>query len=342
MRKFFVTGGAGFIGSAFARLLLNEIPSAEVINYDSLTYAGNLDNLEGIVETARHHFKKGDVADREKVLELLEQDTDVIVNFAAESHVDRSITSAAEFIRTNVLGTQVLLDCARERGVKRFLQVSTDEVMGSLPEDETEFFTEDSPFQPNSPYAASKAAAEHLVRAAHHTFGLDTVITRCGNNYGPRQFPEKFLPLMLANALGDQSIPVYGDGLNVRDWIYVDDHCRAILLALQKGRSGAVYNIGARNERRNIDVTKSVLDALEKPHSLICFVKDRPGHDRRYAINPSLVENELGWRPRETWETGLRKTIDWYRTNSDWVARARSGAYREFYAQQYGSEVPAH
>ncbi len=341
MRKFFVTGGAGFIGSAFARLLLNEIPSAEVINYDSLTYAGNLDNLEGIVETARHHFKKGDVADREKVLELLEQDTDVIVNFAAESHVDRSITSAAEFIRTNVLGTQVLLDCARERGVKRFLQVSTDEVMGSLPEDETEFFTEDSPFQPNSPYAASKAAAEHLVRAAHHTFGLDTVITRCGNNYGPRQFPEKFLPLMLANALGDQSIPVYGDGLNVRDWIYVDDHCRAILLALQKGRSGAVYNIGARNERRNIDVTKSVLDALEKPHSLICFVKDRPGHDRRYAINPSLVENELGWRPRETWETGLRKTINWYRSNSDWVARARSGAYREFYAQQYGSEVGA-
>src|SRR5258706_7897609 len=290
MRKFFVTGGAGFIGSAFARLLLNEIRSAEVINYDSLTYAGNLDNLGGIVETARHHFKKGNVADREKVLEALEQDIDVIVNFAAESHVDRSITSAAEFIRTNVLGTQVLLDCARERGVKRFLQVSTDEVMGSLPEDDTEFFTEDSPFRPNSPYAASKAAAEHLVRAAHHTFGLDTVITRCGNNYGPRQFPEKFLPLMLANALSNQPIPVYGDGLNVRDWIYVDDHCRAILLALKKGRSGAVYNIGARNERRNIDVTKSVLDPLEKPYSLIHFVRDRPGHDRRYAIDPSLIE----------------------------------------------------
>jgi dTDP-glucose 4,6-dehydratase len=341
MRRFFVTGGAGFIGSAFVRILLNKIPSGEVTNYDALTYAGNLDNLEGIDEN-RHRFIKGDIADRDAVLDALNQDTEAIVNFAAESHVDRSITSAGEFIRTNVLGTQVLLDCARERGIKRFLQVSTDEVMGSLPEDETAFFTEDSPFQPNSPYAASKAAAEHLVRAAHHTFGLDTVITRCGNNYGPRQFPEKFLPLMLANALTDQPIPVYGDGLNVRDWIYVDDHCRAILLALEKGRSGAVYNIGARNERRNIDVARSVLDALEKPHSLIRFVKDRLGHDRRYAINPTLIESELGWRPRETWESGLHNTIDWYRTNSDWVARARSGAYREFYAQQYGIEVAAH
>ena len=340
MRRFFVTGGAGFIGSAFVRLLLNEIPSSEVINYDALTYAGNLDNLEGI-DDKRHRFIKGDIADRDAVLGALSQGAEAILNFAAESHVDRSITSADEFIRTNIVGTQVLLDCARERGIKRFLQVSTDEVMGSLPEDETAFFTEGSPFQPNSPYAASKAAAEHLVRAAHHTFGLDTVITRCGNNYGPRQFPEKFLPLMLANALSDQPIPVYGDGLNVRDWIYVDDHCRAVLLALEKGRSGAAYNIGARNEQRNIDVTKSVLDALEKPHSLIRFVKDRPGHDRRYAINPALVENELGWRPQETWKTGLRKTIDWYRTNSDWVARARSGAYREFYAQQYGIEVAA-
>jgi len=341
MRKFFVTGGAGFIGSAFARLLLNEIPAFEVINYDTLTYAGNLDNLEGIDEK-RHHFIKGDIADRAAVIDALRQGAEAIVNFAAESHVDRSITSADEFIRTNVMGTQVLLDCARECGIKRFLQVSTDEVMGSLPDDETAFFTEDSPFQPNSPYAASKAAAEHLVRAANHTFGLNTVITRCGNNYGPWQFPEKFLPLMLANALSDQPIPVYGDGLNVRDWIYVDDHCRAILLALEGGRPGATYNIGARNERRNIDVARSVLDALAKPHSLIRFVRDRPGHDRRYAINPSLVENELGWRPRETWETGLRKTIDWYGTNSDWVARARSGAYREFYAQQYGIEVPAH
>lgn len=341
MPRFLVTGGAGFIGSAFIRKVLESLPKCQVLNLDALTYAGNLDNLQGI-DKRRHHFLKGNIADRTAVLGALTEETDAVINFAAESHVDRSISSAAEFIMTNALGTQVLLDCARERGVKRFVQVSTDEVMGSLPDDENAFFTEDSPFAPNSPYAASKAAAEHLVRAAHHTFGLDTVITRCGNNYGPRQFPEKFLPLMLANALSDEPIPVYGDGLNVRDWIYVDDHCRAILLALEKGRSGAVYNIGARNERRNIEVTKSVLDALEKPHSLVRFVKDRPGHDRRYAINPSLVENELGWRPRETWETGLRKTIDWYRTNSDWVARARSGAYREFYAQQYGIEVTAH
>jgi dTDP-glucose 4,6-dehydratase len=341
MSKLFITGGAGFIGSAFVRLLLSENPASEILNYDALTYAGNLANLAGLDE-ARHHFIKGDIKDRAAVLAALSPDGDAIVNFAAESHVDRSITSADEFVRTNVLGTQVLLDCARERGIKRFLQVSTDEVMGSLPEDQTAFFTEESPFRPNSPYAASKAAAEHLVRAAHHTFGLDTVITRCGNNYGPRQFPEKFLPLMLANAVTDQPIPVYGDGLNVRDWIYVDDHCRAILLALEKGRSGAVYNIGARNEQRNIDVTKSVLDAIEKPHSLIHFVKDRLGHDRRYAIDPTLIESELNWRPRETWETGLRKTIEWYRNNPEWVEQARSGAYREFYAQQYGIEVAAH
>jgi dTDP-glucose 4,6-dehydratase len=214
--------------------------------------------------------------------------------------------------------------------------------MGSLPEDEHAFFTEESPFKPNSPYAASKAAAEHLVRSAHHTFGLDTVITRCGNNYGPRQFPEKFLPLMLANAMRDEAIPLYGDGQHVRDWIFVDDHCRAILLAMEKGRAGATYNVGARNERRNIEVARSVLDQLGKPESLIRFVRDRPGHDRRYAIDSSLAESELGWRPLETWESGLRKTIEWYRSNHEWVARARSGAYREFYAQQYGIEVGAH
>ena len=338
MHRFFVTGGAGFIGSAFVRLLLGSVASSAVTNFDALTYAGNLDNLEGI-DQGRHRFVKGDIADRAAVLDALGQGTEAIVNFAAESHVDRSITSADEFIRTNVLGTQVLLDCARERGVRRFLQVSTDEVMGSLPEHTRAFFTEDSPFQPNSPYAASKAAAEHLVRAAHHTFGLDTVITRCGNNYGPRQFPEKFVPLMLTNAMDDQPIPVYGDGLNVRDWIYVDDHCRAILQVLESGRAGAVYNIGARNERRNIDVVKSVLEVLGKPQSLLCFVKDRPGHDRRYAIDPTLVETELGWRPQETWESGLRKTIEWYQTNTGWVTRARSGAYRDFYARQYGIEV---
>ena len=334
-----MTGGAGFIGSAFVRMFLTEMGDCEVVNFDALTYAGNPDNLEGL-GSRRHFFIKGDIADRKAVLAALEG-VDAIINFAAESHVDRSILSADEFIHTNVLGTQVLLDSARECGVGRFVQVSTDEVMGSLPEDEGAFFTEDSTFRPNSPYAASKAAAEHLVRAAHHTFGLDTVITRCGNNYGPRQFPEKFLPLMLANAMNDQSIPVYGDGLNVRDWIYVDDHCRALLLALGKGRPGTTYNIGARNERRNLDVAKSVLDLLGKPDSLIEFVKDRPGHDRRYAIDPRLVETELGWRPRETWESGLRKTIEWYQTNTAWIDRARSGAYREFYTQQYGGKVSA-
>ena len=338
--KLFVTGGAGFIGSAFVRLALED-STIEIVNYDALTYAGNLENLTGLDET-RHHFMHGDICDQKPVLATLEADMDAIVNFAAESHVDRSIQSAHEFIKTNVLGTQVLLDAARQRGVRRFLQVSTDEVMGSLPEKEDAFFAESSPFAPNSPYAASKAAAEQLVRAAHHTFGLDTVITRCGNNYGPRQFPEKFLPLMLANALSDEAIPVYGDGLNGRDWIYVDDHCRAILMLLTKGRPGATYNIGASNERRNIDVAHSVLETLDKPRSLIRFVKDRPGHDRRYAIDPSLIENEIGWRPRETWDSGLHKTIEWYRDNSVWLERVRSGAYRQYYQQQYGLEVGVH
>lgn len=341
-QTFFVTGGSGFIGSAFVRLLLEEIPGCRIVNFDALTYAGNPDNLKDVETHDRYRFVKGDIADRNSVLAALSEGCDFIVNFAAESHVDRSITSAAEFLRTNVLGTQVLLDAARQQGVRRFVHISTDEVMGSLPEESDRYFTEDSPFAPNSPYAASKAAAEHLVRAARHTFGLDTVITRCGNNYGPRQFPEKFLPLMLSNALQDQAIPVYGDGGNVRDWIYVEDHCRAILLALAEAKAGAVYNIGARNERRNIDVVESVLDQLGKPRELIKFVKDRLGHDRRYAIDPSRIEDELGWRPRETWESGLTKTIAWYQDNPEWIARARSGAYREFYAQQYGTEVGAH
>src|SRR5687768_14926333 len=327
MPIFFVTGGAGFIGSAFIRLVLAEFPACKVINFDALTYAGNLDNLDGL-DQDRHHFFRGDIAEPDSVLEALPADTEAIINFAAESHVDRSITSAAEFLRTNIIGTQVLLDAARERGVRRFVQVSTDEVMGSLPEDDQAFFTESSPFAPNSPYAASKASAEHMVRAAHHTFGLDTVVTRCGNNYGPRQFPEKFLPLALANAMNDESIPVYGDGMNVRDWIYVEDHCRAILTVLEKGRAGGVYNIGARNERRNLEVVEGLLDAIGKPRSLIKFVKDRPGHDRRYAIDPSLVESELGWRPQETWASGLRKTIDWYRENGAWIEKVRNPAYR--------------
>jgi dTDP-glucose 4,6-dehydratase len=340
MRKLFVTGGAGFIGSAFIRLVLAERPDCELVNFDALTYAGNPDNLNGL-DGARHQFVRGDICDRTAVLAALAADTDAVINFAAESHVDRSIASADEFLRTNVLGTQVLLDAARARGVERFVQISTDEVMGSLPEDEHAFFTEASPFAPNSPYAASKAAAEHLVRAAHHTHGLDTVITRCGNNYGPRQFPEKLIPLFIANALNDEPLPVYGDGQNVRDWIYVDDHCRAILLALDHGMSGATYNIGARNERRNLEVIESLLGALDKPPTLIRYVKDRPGHDRRYAIDPMKIETELGWRPIETWTSGLQKTIQWYADNPEWIARARSGEYRAYYAQQYGAEVGA-
>lgn len=338
MKKLFVTGGAGFIGSAFIRMALAEMPSCTITNFDALTYAGNLDNLEG-VDGRRHRFMRGDICDRPAVLAVLEDGADAIVHLAAESHVDRSISSADVFLRTNVLGTQVLLDAARARGVGRFLQVSTDEVMGSLPEDDGAFFTESSPFAPNSPYAASKAAAEHLVRAAHHTFGLDVVITRCGNNYGPRQFPEKLIPLLLANALANETIPVYGDGRNVRDWIHVDDHCRALLRVLKDGRAGDVYNIGARNERRNIELVEAVLHALGKPLSLIRYVKDRPGHDRRYAIDPSKIERELGWRPLETWESGLAATLRWYQENSGWVQRARSGAYREFYARQYGGEA---
>jgi dTDP-glucose 4,6-dehydratase len=337
MRTIFITGGAGFVGSAFVRVVLEETDCA-IVNYDALTYAGNLANLAGIDEQ-RYHFVRGDIADAEAVAKALEPGTDAIVHFAAESHVDRSIASADDFLRTNVVGTQTLIDAARQKGVRRFVLVSTDEVMGSLLERDDTFFTEDSPFAPNSPYAASKAAAEHLVRAAHHTFGLDTVTTRCGNNYGPRQFPEKFLPLAIANALNDEQIPVYGDGLNVRDWIYVEDHCRAILAVLQRGKPGGVYNIGARNPRRNLEVVESLLDALDKPRSLIKFVKDRPGHDRRYAIDPALIENDLGWQPRETWATGLRKTIDWYVENGQWIENTRNLAYRDYYRVQYGTEV---
>jgi dTDP-glucose 4,6-dehydratase len=333
----FVTGGAGFIGSTFVRLVLREKRSCQITNFDALTYAGNMDNLDGLHQD-RHRFIHGDIADPKAVNAALPEDTDAIINFAAESHVDRSIECSDAFLKTNIMGTQVLLDQARAKGIKRFMQISTDEVMGSLPEDDATFFTESSPYEPNSPYAASKAAAEHLVRAAHRTFGLDTIITRCGNNYGPRQFPEKLIPLLLSNALRDEPIPVYGDGRNVRDWIYVADHCRAILAVLVEGRSGEIYNIGARNERPNLEVVESVLKALGKPKSLIRFVKDRPGHDRRYAIDPTKIERELGWRPLETWESGLAKTIHWYQANDAWVERARSGAYREFYARQYEVE----
>jgi dTDP-glucose 4,6-dehydratase len=264
---------------------------------------------------------------------------DAVFNFAAESHVDRSISSADEFLRTNVIGTQVLLDAARAKGVRRFIQISTDEVMGSLPDDSGEFFTEDSLLQPNSPYAASKAAAEFVVRAARETHGVDTVITRCGNNYGPRQFPEKLIPLMIANAMNDEPLPVYGDGRNVRDWIYVDDHCRGIWLAFEKGSSGEAYNLGARNEQENINVVKAMLDALDKPHSLIKYVTDRLGHDRRYAIDPTKAETELGWKPQVRWEDGLAGTIKWYQDNQPWVEHIRSGEYQNYYQKMYGKSL---
>lgn len=333
-----MTGGAGFIGSAFVRLVLKEQPDVKVINFDALTYAGNLENLRGVDDT-RHSFVKGDICDREAVLDALPENAEATFNFAAESHVDRSIHSADEFLRTNIIGTQVLLDAGRARNVRRFVQVSTDEVMGSLRDGSDDYFTESTPLQPNSPYAASKAAAEFVVRAARETFGVDAVVTRCGNNYGPRQFPEKLIPLMIANAMNDEPLPVYGDGMNVRDWIYVEDHCRAVWLAYEKGVSGEAYNIGARNEQHNIDVVKAILDALGKPHSLIKFVTDRLGHDRRYAIDPAKAETELGWTPQTTWSDGLRKTIDWYLSNQDWVSHVRNGEYREYYRTMYGTNV---
>ncbi len=336
MKTIFITGGAGFIGSAFIRLVLDEHSDINIVNFDALTYAGNLENLNGI-DSLRHAFIKGDICSRPDVLAAIPDGCDAIFNFAAESHVDRSIHSADEFLRTNIMGTQVLLDAAREKQIRRFVQISTDEVMGSLPDESEDFFTESSPLQPNSPYAASKASAEFVVRAARETHGVDTVVTRCGNNYGPRQFPEKLIPLMIANAMNDEPLPVYGDGKNVRDWIYVDDHCRAIWLAFEKGRSGEAYNIGARNEQYNLDVVTSLLDALDKPHSLINFVTDRLGHDRRYAIDPAKAESELGWKPLMTWKQGLAQTIDWYRNNQEWVNHIRNGEYREYYKTMYGA-----
>jgi dTDP-glucose 4,6-dehydratase len=338
MKTIFVTGGAGFIGSAFVRFVLEENSDVYIVDLDALTYAGNLENLDGADDT-RHKFVKGDICDREIVINVMPEGCDAVFNFAAESHVDRSIHSADEFLRTNIIGTQVLLDAARAKGVRRFIQISTDEVMGSLPDESKDYFTEDSPLQPNSPYAASKAGAEFVVRAARETFGIDTVVTRCGNNYGPRQFPEKLIPLMISNAMNDDPLPVYGDGKNVRDWIFVDDHCRAIWKAYENGRSGEVYNIGARNEKYNIDVVRSLLDALGKPHSLITFVTDRLGHDRRYAIDPTKTETELGWKPEVTWDEGLKLTIDWYRDNQAWVDRIRNGEYRNYYRRMYGTEL---
>lgn len=335
--KVLITGAAGFIGSNFIRHFLSVHPDYEVINLDKLTYAGNFDNLSDIAGLPNYTFVKGDICDRE----LLDQVSfDAIIHFAAESHVDRSILDASPFLKTNVMGTQILLDAARKRGC-RMLHVSTDEVYGSI---ETGLFTELSPLMPNSPYAASKASSDLLARACHETYGLDIVITRCSNNYGPYQFPEKLMPLVIANAIGNKAVPVYGDGMNVRDWIYVTDHCRAVDIVFHNGRSGEVYNIGGRNEQRNIDIVKKLLvtvarksgAAEEKLLKLITFVKDRPGHDRRYAIDPSKIERELGWRAETSFDEGAAKTVEWYLANRRWWERIISGEYRKYYEMQYG------
>jgi dTDP-glucose 4,6-dehydratase len=327
----FVTGGAGFIGSEFIR---QAIQTHRIVDFDKLTYAGNLDNLASVADNPHYSLAVGDVCDAKAVAAALPENCDAIVHFAAESHVDRSILSAEEFVLTNVLGTQVMLDVARHRKAKRFLHISTDEVGGDMPPDG--WFREDSPLSPNSPYAASKTAAEHFVRAAARTFGLDVLITRTSNNYGPYQFPEKLLPLAISNALEDRPIPVYGDGLQVRDWVHVADNCRALLAVLERGRSGETYHIGGGGPLANIDVLKLLLKILGKPESLLTSVTDRLGHDRRYAVDFSKTTRELGWRPRIPFEQGLRTTVDWYRENSEWVRRCRSGEYRAYYEQMYG------
>lgn len=327
MKRILVTGGCGFIGANFVRLELESYPELHITNLDALTYAGNPDNLADLKDHPRYQFVQGDVADRNLVAKLLTDNYDAIVHFAAESHVDRSINDAAPFLRTNVIGTQSLLDAARAAGVPRYVQVSTDEVYGTLkPEDPP--FSESTPLAPNSPYAASKAGADLLVRAAHHTHGMNVVITRCSNNYGPYQFPEKLIPLFITNALAEIPVPVYGDGRQVRDWIHVLDHCRGVDAALRRGQAGEIYNFGGRSERYNLEVTRAVLTLCDKTETLIRHVTDRPGHDRRYAVNCDRAEAELGWRPTISFEEGLATTVAWYRTNSHWVERIRSGAYR--------------
>jgi len=328
----FITGAAGFIGSEFIRRM---VADARIINFDKLTYAGNLDNLAPVASSPNYSLVVGDICDAAAVMQALPEGCDAIVHFAAESHVDRSILSAEEFVRTNVLGTQVLLDAGRRRKVRRFLHISTDEVGGDVAP--AGWFKEDSPLRPSSPYAASKTAAEHFVRAAAHTFGLDIVITRTSNNYGPYQFPEKLLPLAISNAMEDRSIPVYGDGLQVRDWIHVTDNCRALELVLNRGASGETYHIGGGNPMPNIEVLRLLLRVMNKPETLLTSVTDRLGHDRRYAVDFHKITEELGWRPEIPFEQGLRDTIAWYRDNAEWVNRCRSGEYRAYYEQMYAA-----
>ena len=348
MKTLLVTGGAGFIGANFVRYWLTSHPQDRVINLDALTYAGNLENLRDIEANPQYRFVQGDICDRALVEGLFESEhIDTVVNFAAESHVDRSILGPEAFIRTNVHGTFTLLDVARQRWdgdpACRFLHVSTDEVYGSLGEQDPAF-TETTPFAPNSPYSASKAASDHLVRAYHHTYGLPVLTTNCSNNYGPYQFPEKLIPLVILNALENKPLPVYGDGLNIRDWLYVEDHCRAIDAVLQGGRLGETYNIGGKNEIRNLDIVKIVCRILDEKvpgnsprEELITFVKDRPGHDRRYAIDAAKIERELGWVPAHTFAQGIQKTVGWYLESREWCANIRDGVYREYYERQYAS-----
>jgi dTDP-glucose 4,6-dehydratase len=335
--KLLVTGGAGFIGANFVQHVLATHADDEVVTLDLLTYAGNLANLEPVLSHPRHRFVRGDIADADAVASAMTGGVDAILNFAAESHVDRSIADAGAFLATNVIGTQVLLDAARRQGVGRFLQVSTDEVYGSL--GPTGAFSETTPLAPNSPYAASKAAADLLVRAAHHTHGLPALITRCSNNYGPYQFPEKLIPLFVTNALADEPLPLYGDGRQVRDWIHVEDHCRGLDVVLREGKVGEVYNLGGGNERENIEIAHLILEALGKPPLLLRHVTDRLGHDRRYAIDARKVERELGWRPRREFGAGLRDTIEWYRTHRGWWEAVKSGAYRDYYERMYGERL---
>lgn len=338
MKRILVTGGCGFIGSNFIRLQLSAYPEIEVTNLDKLTYAGNLENLREFEANPGYQFVKGDITDPELVHSLLDSvEFDAVVNFAAESHVDRSILDSGPFIQTNIVGTQVLLDAARKHEVKRYVQVSTDEVYGSLgPEG---LFTEQTPIAPNSPYSASKAAADLLVRSYVNTFGFSAIITRCSNNYGPYQFPEKLIPLFISNAREDKPLPIYGQGTNVRDWIHVMDHCRGIDAALRKGEPGQIYNFGGHAEMQNIEITRLLLKLLDKPESLIEYVTDRPGHDLRYAIDCSKAESELGWKVETDFQEGLKETINWYLDNPEWVNRIRTGKYREYYEQQYGNRL---
>lgn len=336
-----VTGGAGFIGSNFVFYQLKNHPEDRVICFDKLTYAGNLSTLEPVMNHKNFRFVKVDIADREAVYNLFEEEKpDIVVNFAAESHVDRSIENPEIFLQTNILGTQVLMEACRKYGIKRYHQVSTDEVYGDLPLDRTDlFFTEDTPIHTSSPYSASKASADLLVLAYYRTYKLPVTITRCSNNYGPYHFPEKLIPLVISRALADEPIPVYGKGENVRDWLYVEDHCSAIDLVIRKGREGEVYNIGGHNEKTNLEVVKSILSYLGKPESLINYVTDRPGHDMRYAIDPAKIHNELGWLPATKFEDGIKKTIDWYLDNKDWWQNIISGEYQNYFDTMYGERL---